>query len=131
MERHDMTEPPHDRVDDDGAAGDAADDPAEDPDDAADDPADDPADAADDPPDDPADDLSCEELVELVTDYLDGALDRDTEARFVLHATSCPGCETYLRQFRDTIAAIGTLQPEALDEQVRENLLEAFRVWRA
>ena len=77
-----------------------------------------------------ADDLSCEELVELVTDYIDGVLDRDTEARFVLHATSCPGCEIYLQQLRDTIAAIGTLGPEALDPQVRDDLLGAFRGWR-
>ena len=40
-------------------------------------------------------DLTCAEFVELVTDYLEGALDRETEARFVLHATQCEGCETY------------------------------------
>ena len=80
-------------------------------------------------PDVPAD-LSCTELVELITDYLEGALDRDTEARFVLHATSCPGCEAYLTQFRATIAALGTLPPESLDEPVRDQLLAAFRGWR-
>jgi hypothetical protein len=58
-------------------------------------------------------------------------LDRDTEARFVLHATSCVGCERYLEQFRATIAATGTLPPEALDPEVRTDLLEAFRGWRA
>jgi hypothetical protein len=110
VERDDMTNP-DDRFDDNAVD----DDPADDADDA----------------DDPADDLGCEELVELVTDYLDGALDRDTEARFVLHATSCTGCATYLQQFRDTIAAIGTLRPEALDEKVRDDLQEAFRGWRA
>jgi len=71
--------------------------------------------------------LICEEFVERVTDYLDGALDRDTEARFVHHATSCDGCETYLAQFRDTIRAIGTLRPEALDPQVRTDLLDMYR----
>ena len=74
--------------------------------------------------------MTCAELVELVTDYLEGALDRDTEARFVLHATSCPGCETYLDQFRATIAALGTLPPETLDDRVRDDLLDAFRGWR-
>ena len=76
------------------------------------------------------DDLTCEELVELVTDYLEGALDRDTEARFVLHATACQGCETYLAQFRRTVEAIGTLSPESLDPHVRDDLLAAFRGWR-
>ncbi len=80
---------------------------------------------------DASDDLTCEELVELVTDYLDGALDRDTEGRFVLHVTSCPGCETYLEQFRMTIATIGSLPPESLDPRVRDDLLAAFRGWRA
>ncbi|MFY9913430.1 MAG: zf-HC2 domain-containing protein [Nocardioidaceae bacterium] len=75
-------------------------------------------------------DLTCAELVELITDYLDGALDRETEARFVLHATSCPGCEIYLAQFRATVSALGTLPPETLDEQVRDQLLAAFRGWR-
>ncbi len=75
-------------------------------------------------------DLTCAELVELITDYLDGALDRDTEARFVLHATSCPGCEIYLAQFRATVSALGSLPPETLDEPVRDQLLAAFRGWR-
>ncbi len=74
--------------------------------------------------------LTCEELVELVTDYLDGAMDRDTEGRFVLHATSCQGCETYLAQFRETVSAIGSLPPESLDPKIRHDLLTAFRGWR-
>lgn len=73
--------------------------------------------------------LTCEELVELVTEYLEGALDRDSEARFVMHISACPGCETYLTQFRETIAAIGSLEPEHLDERVRNDLLTAFRGW--
>ncbi len=75
-------------------------------------------------------DLTCAELIELITDYLEGSLDRDTEARFVLHVTSCPGCENYLAQFRATISALGTLPPETLDGQVRDQLLAAFRGWR-
>ena len=74
--------------------------------------------------------LTCEEFVELVTDYLEGALDRDTEARFVLHATACPGCETYLQQFRATVEAIGSLPPESLDPHIRDEMLAAFRGWR-
>jgi hypothetical protein len=73
--------------------------------------------------------LTCAEFVELVTDYLEGALDGPTERRFVEHAGLCPGCATYLDQIRDTIAETGRLTPEALDPEVRDRLLEAFRGW--
>lgn len=78
----------------------------------------------------PDDTLSCAEFVELVTDYLEGALDRDTEGRFVLHATRCPGCETYLDQFRETIRVAGRLSPDDLDPQVRDRLLAEFATWK-
>jgi anti-sigma factor RsiW len=74
--------------------------------------------------------LTCEEFVELVTDYLEGALDRDTEGRFALHATQCPGCETYLDQFRDTIREVGRLAPESIDPATLDRLLDAFRDWK-
>ena len=74
--------------------------------------------------------LTCEEFVELVTDYLEGALDRDTEGRFVLQATQCPGCETYLDQFRDTIRTVGRLAPESIDPATLTRLLDAFRDWK-
>jgi hypothetical protein len=75
--------------------------------------------------------LSCAEFVELVTDYLEGELDRDTEGRFVLHATRCKGCEIYLEQFRETIRVLGRLRPEALDATTLDRLLEAFHDWKA
>jgi anti-sigma factor RsiW len=73
-------------------------------------------------------DLSCQELVELVTDYLEGALTPADHARFDAHVLECPGCETYLAQFRATIALAGTSadfeeRPEVL------GLLSAFRHW--
>ncbi len=73
--------------------------------------------------------MTCQELVELITDYLDGKLNRDAEVRFVFHLAQCPGCVTYLEQLRETIAAIGSLPPESLDDRVRDDLLEAFRGW--
>lgn len=76
------------------------------------------------------DTLSCAEFVTLVTDYLEGALDRWTEGRFVLHATNCPGCETYLDQFRETIRTAGRLRPEDIDPEVRERLLAEFATWK-
>jgi len=74
--------------------------------------------------------LSCAEFVELVTDYLEGALDRWTEGRFVLHATQCPGCEVYLDQFRETIRVAGRLQPEDIDPVARDRLLAEFAGWK-
>ena len=76
------------------------------------------------------DTLSCAEFVELVTDYLDGALDRWTEGRFVLHATNCPGCELYLDQFRETIRVAGELRTDDISPAMRERLLAEFATWK-
>ncbi|MFJ9778933.1 anti-sigma factor family protein [Amycolatopsis sp. NPDC101161] len=74
--------------------------------------------------------MTCEEFVELVTAFLDGALDPGTEARFVEHLALCEGCETYLDQFRTTIAELGALPAETLSPDVRDTVLGAFRDWR-
>jgi len=74
-------------------------------------------------------DLSCAEFVELVTDYLEGAMDAETARRFVAHAELCPGCDVYLDQIRETVDAVGRLTPEQLDPVARDRLLEAFRDW--
>jgi predicted anti-sigma-YlaC factor YlaD len=73
--------------------------------------------------------LSCAEFVELVTAYLEGALDRDTEARFAEHAAECGGCERYLDQIRESIRLTGQITPETLSTQARDALLAAFRDW--
>ena len=72
-------------------------------------------------------DLSCRELVELVTDYLEGALDRRTRSRFERHISGCPHCTEYLEQIEATIRVAGTIEPEALSPQFQARLLEAFR----
>ena len=73
-------------------------------------------------------DLSCQELVELVTDYLEGALSRQDVARFDAHVSACPGCETYLDQIAATIALAresgGGIAPAEVSP-----LLDAFRDW--
>lgn len=71
--------------------------------------------------------MDCREFVELVTAFLDGALDPADEERFVAHIGQCDGCETYLGQFRGTIDALGTLPAPPLDADAREKLLDAFR----
>ncbi|MEN4479823.1 zf-HC2 domain-containing protein [Mycolicibacterium cosmeticum] len=77
--------------------------------------------------------MDCHELVELVTAYLDGALDLDTRARFDAHLLDCDGCENYLQQLRgtiDTLDTLGKADPETLDPAFRDKLLAAFRDWR-
>jgi anti-sigma factor RsiW len=75
--------------------------------------------------------LSCQELVELVTDYLEGSLEPDTGARFEAHLKVCEGCAAYLEQVRATVRLLGVLPEEALSPDVRDQLLESFRGWRA
>jgi anti-sigma factor RsiW len=77
-----------------------------------------------------AEQLSCQELVELVTAYLDGALPPTERARFDAHIAGCDGCRAYIEQIRVTIALAGTIKPEELDPAAEETLLEAFRDWK-
>ena len=74
--------------------------------------------------------LSCIELVELVTDYFDDALPRELRERFDRHIAHCKGCQTYLAQMRATIRATGELTPDSLSPEAERALLEAFRGWR-
>jgi anti-sigma factor RsiW len=75
--------------------------------------------------------LSCQELVELVTDYLEGALSPEEAARFNEHLARCTGCTAYLEQIRQTIALAGRLTPESLSPEAERELLHAFRGWRS
>lgn len=74
--------------------------------------------------------MTCKELVELVTDYLDGALPPRDAARFEEHIVSCPPCHTHLAQMRRTIEVVGRIPEEALSPDVEHDLLEAFRNWK-
>ena len=74
-----------------------------------------------------SDNLSCQELVELVTEYLEDALDPAERTRFDSHLRDCAGCQTYLEQMRHTIRVSGRLGEESLEPAVREQLLEVFR----
>ena len=74
--------------------------------------------------------LTCQELVELVTDYLEGALSAAQRARFEEHLTKCTGCRNYLAQMRETIKLAGKLSEEALAPQARDDLLGVFRNWK-
>ena len=75
-------------------------------------------------------DLACRELVELLTDFLEGALDERTRTQVEQHLVLCSGCTEYLRQFRATIGSARKLAEEDLPPGVREGLLDVFRHWR-
>ncbi len=75
------------------------------------------------------DDLTCKELVEIVSDYLEGALPEAERERFDAHLEDCEGCRSYLDQMRTTIRVVGTLNENDLDPGARERLLELFREW--
>jgi anti-sigma factor RsiW len=74
--------------------------------------------------------MDCNELVELVTAYLDGALDPDTQARFDMHLVECEGCQNYLQQFRETVRTVGKIRDDELDPAFRKRLLDAFKDFR-
>ena len=73
--------------------------------------------------------MPCQELVEVITDYLENALaDRDRH-RFEAHLAECDACRDYLEQFRQTIALAGRVELERVPPRMREELLAAFRDW--
>jgi anti-sigma factor RsiW len=75
-------------------------------------------------------DLTCQDFVELVTDYLEGALDEDTARRFEEHLALCQGCESYLSQMKETASRLGDIPVESLSAETQATLLSAFRDFR-
>lgn len=77
-----------------------------------------------------SEDLTCQELVELVTEYLEGGLLPEDRDRFEQHVILCDGCAFYLEQMRTTIALTGSLTEESIAPQEQESLLRVFRDWK-
>ena len=75
-------------------------------------------------------DLSCQQVVELVTDYLEGRLSRRDRRLFEKHLKACDGCSRYLEQMRETIRVLGRLQEQDIPKRTRDELLAAFRDWK-
>jgi anti-sigma factor RsiW len=75
--------------------------------------------------------LVCQEVVELVTDYLEGALSPADHRRFESHLAGCPHCTEYLAQIRETITLVGRVTPEDLTPQMSTDLTDLYRRWRA
>ena len=76
-------------------------------------------------------DLVCQQAVELVTDYLEGRLSSRQRRRFEAHLAQCPHCTAYLEQIRTTIAAAREVEPEQLDPQTRDGLMDLYRRYQA
>ncbi len=75
-------------------------------------------------------DMTCQELVELVTMYLEMTLSPEETRRFETHLTICQGCINYLDQMRTTIRTTGALCEDGIPPEVQARLLEAFRDWK-
>ena len=71
--------------------------------------------------------ISCQEVVEVITDYLEGALPPEQTAILEAHLALCDGCQWYLDQMRTTIATVGRIEDEAVPAEVRDTVLAAFR----
>ena len=75
--------------------------------------------------------MTCQELVELVTEYLEDTLAPSERLRFDAHLRTCPGCTAYIEQMRTTIRVLGKLSEESVSEAARRELLATFRTWKA
>ena len=75
--------------------------------------------------------LACQEVVEMVTDYLEGALPTADRRRFEAHLADCPHCTEYLAQIRETIRLTGRVEPEDMTLAMRTDLTELYIRWRS
>jgi anti-sigma factor RsiW len=75
--------------------------------------------------------MTCRELVQLITDYFEGGLSRRDRRRFERHLRRCDGCPTYVEQMRETVRLTGTLEEDALSPAARRELLAVFQDWKA
>jgi anti-sigma factor RsiW len=75
-------------------------------------------------------DLECQQAVELVTEYLEGALSRRQRRRFEAHIRACPNCSAYLEQIQAVIATSGCITPDDLSSQARADLTALYRRWQ-
>lgn len=75
----------------------------------------------------PVRDIACQQAVELISDYLEGALPRRARRRLEAHLKDCPHCSRYLEQMRVTIATMGRVEPETLEPEVRDTVVDLWR----
>jgi anti-sigma factor RsiW len=75
-------------------------------------------------------DLVCREAVALASDYLEGTLTKRQRRRFERHLAACDGCDAYLAQLREALAVSGSVEPEALDPETVDGLVDLFHRFR-
>jgi len=73
--------------------------------------------------------MVCNELVDVITDYLEQTLPAEDVARFEQHLSECPFCTSYLEQMRATVARLGEVPGDRLSDDARSGVLDAFRGW--
>jgi anti-sigma factor (TIGR02949 family) len=78
----------------------------------------------------PSTDLACTEEVELITDYLEGALPGEDRRRLEAHLETCPGCTEYLEQMKTVAGSLGDLREESIPPELRGALIASFRAIR-
>jgi anti-sigma factor RsiW len=71
--------------------------------------------------------MTCKQLVELVTDYLEGRLSDEQTRQIAEHLTACDGCTIYIEQMRVTLEALGRIPEETISTVAREELIATFR----
>jgi anti-sigma factor RsiW len=74
--------------------------------------------------------VRCREVVELMTEYLEGTLSAGDRARFESHIAGCNGCQAYLAQLRTTLKVLGAMPDEPMPEPLKAELIQAFRDWK-
>lgn len=74
--------------------------------------------------------LTCRELTEVITDYLEGRMSFMDRLRFRAHVGMCRNCRAYLDQMKHTVHTLGGLPPEAVPPEVQAELLARFRDWK-
>jgi anti-sigma factor RsiW len=78
----------------------------------------------------PVPELTCKELVEIVTEYLEGTLPPAERERFDAHLLGCHGCNRYVEQMQQTVRALGQLTEKSVPPEGKEMLLNLFRDWK-
>jgi anti-sigma factor RsiW len=75
--------------------------------------------------------FTCRRVTELITEYLEDALDATSRARFEAHLANCDGCTAYLEQMRATIVTVGQIDVGSLPDELRNDLVELYRQYRS
>lgn len=73
--------------------------------------------------------ITCEEIVDIITDYLEGIVDDATRDEIEAHLALCPACDEYLAQMRSTLSTLGHVPLDSLSDTAKSSLLASFRTF--